>query len=64
MIYGKQAVTGVVMLREVAGIQTVFNLLREAIEGNIGSEEDHQLDWLLVGLLLKLIYVMNFNEST
>ena len=64
MIYGKQAVTGVVMLREVAGIQTVFNLLREAIEGNIRSEEDHQLDWLLVGLLLKLIYVMNFNEST
>ena len=42
----------------------MFNLLREAIEGNIRSEEDHQLDWLLVALLLKLIYIMNFNETT
>ena len=38
--------------------------MREALEGNIRNEEDHLLDWLLIGLLLKLIFVLDFSERT
>ena len=64
MLYGREALTSVTLLRELAGIQTVFTLLREALDGNIRTESDHKMDWLLVTLLLKLIYVMCFNETT
>ena len=64
MLYGREALTSVSLLKELPGIQTVFTLLREAMDGNIRTEADHKLDWLLVTLLLKLIYVMCFNETT
>ena len=41
MLYGRDALTSVSLLKELPGIQTVFTLLREALEGNIRTEDDH-----------------------
>ena len=64
IVYGVEGLPSAFLLREPSGIQTIFALLREAIEGIIRTEDHQQIDWLLIALLIKLINVMCFNKIT
>jgi hypothetical protein len=51
-------------MREPEGLVTLFSLLREATEGVIRDEVDQKLDWLLITLTMKLLFVLCFNDLT
>ena len=62
IIYGLDAITGTALLRESPGIQTLFSLLRDAIQGNIRNSDD-KIDWVFIALLMKLLYVLCFSNK-
>lgn len=63
VLYGYQATASIYALREPEGVETLFTLLREAVQGTIRDESNQQLDWQMVILVMKLIYVVCFNEQ-
>ena len=64
VIYGLEGATITAELHEHSGLQTIFALMREAVDGRIRSESDHQIEWQLIALLIKLLYVLCFNKQT
>ena len=64
VLYGADASHNANCMREPEGLITLFSLLREATEGSIRDEADQKIDWLLIRLILKLLFVLCFNGLT